>query len=660
MSATNISACGCQSGACAVSLTPEPAAPPPGGEDSHAREARRERFILGSSALIYGLTLFFSDNIEALLGIWGLWAFYAVPYALCGWSIVLTAARLMARGDVFNEFTLMTGATLAAIALGEIPEAVGVMLFYRMGEYVQEGATARSVRSIRSLLASKPTTAHVVTPEGTVTQAVESVEPGQTIEVRAGEKIPLDGEVLAGTSEVDQSPLTGESVPVIMREGAQVLGGSINLTGVLSVRVSSRFSDSHMARILDMVQNAAANKSPTERFITRFARYYTPAVVLGALLVATLPPLLLGQPWETWGYRALVLLVISCPCALLISIPLGYFGGIGAASKKGILVKGGTIFDDLAHIRTVVFDKTGTLTKGSFMVVAVVPAPGVEEAEIVRAALIAERASNHPIARSIRAYGDAAGGRIPRDTEGVTRREEEIAGKGMLVTVNDGRFLAGTADLIREHGYTPMDTAAASGAEAGAVVHVAHNDRYLGFILVNDTLKEDARSTIVDLKAAGIQTYMLTGDREQAAAWVAGELGLNGYWSGLLPEGKVQAMQALGSGAQAMFVGDGINDAPILATARVGVAMGGMGAEAAIEAADVVIVNDAPSRVVALFRLSRKVRAIVWQNIVLALSVKTGFMVLGVVGLSGLWEAVFADVGVALLAVLNSTRAMRS
>ncbi|MCL2001389.1 MAG: HAD-IC family P-type ATPase, partial [Planctomycetes bacterium] len=376
------------------------------GEDSppHACEERREIRVLAISGVLFVCALLFEEGLENRLGIHFAWLAYAIPYLVCGSSIIRTAGRALLRGDVFNEFTLMTLATLAAIAIAELPEAVGIMLFYRCGEFLQERAAGNSRRSISRLMASKPNQAHVLQDGQTVDRPVESVLPGQRIAVRAGEKIPLDGVVLTGVSTVDQSPLTGESIPVNVQEGDQVLGGAINLASVLTVEVSRPFAQSHIARILELTEHASANKSPTERFITRFARYYTPAVVVAALLAAAVPPLFLGGDWRDWVYRALVLLVIACPCALLISIPLGYFGGIGAASRRGILVKGGAVFDNLQQVNSVVFDKTGTLTQAACKVSRLAAAPGVSEEELLRAAYIAESCSNHPLARAIVQY----------------------------------------------------------------------------------------------------------------------------------------------------------------------------------------------------------------------------------------------------------------
>ena len=623
-----------------------------GSDDAQA--VRNEIRLLVFCAVVFFGVMIFSDRILAAFGIWGLRILYAVPYLACGLSIFRSAFDGIRSGQYLNEFTLMCGATVAAVILGELPEAVGVMLFYRVGEFFQERASAGSRRSIKNLLASKPSSANVLENGSVVVKPVEEVSVGQQVQVRAGEKIPLDGLVISGRSQVDQSPLTGESMPVSVDNGSRVYGGAINLSGVITVEVTSRFADTHMARILDMVEHAAMRKSPTERFITRFARYYTPAVVAAAFLVAVLPPLLIpGATFQTWVYRALVMLVISCPCALIISIPLGYFGGIGAASRKGILVKGGNVLDGLLHVDTVVFDKTGTLTQGVFAVTDVLPAPGVSAEDLLRAALTAEARSNHPIARSIMAQAETMG-LSPQPVTGGDSAAFELPGKGMEAMADGVRYLAGTSALLAQYGIPAEDR-----PHPGALVHVAKNNDYLGCILVSDVIRPEAAPAVAALTASGHKTFMLTGDREEAAAWVAGKIGLDGFRAGLLPEDKVRSMQELSDSARTAFVGDGINDAPILALSRVGIAMGGMGSEAAIEAADAVILNDSPAKVPLLFAIARDVRAIVWQNIFLALGIKTAFMALGVAGLSGLWEAVFADVGVALLAVLNSTRIMR-
>ena len=625
-------------------------------------DQRRELIKMGVSALLFAIGMVADERLAAYMPAWLVIAvFYALPYILCGYEVLSVGLKSILKGDFFNEFTLMGGATIAAIALGQLPEAVGVMLFYCVGEFVQERAAGRSRRSIKALLAARPSIAHEMLPDGTTRDVEpEALGPGSHILVRPGEKIPLDGAVLEGESQVDTSPLTGESVPQRIAPGSRVLAGTINLNAALRVEVTTAFADSSIARILEMVENAVARKAPTERFITRMARWYTPAVTGIALLVAVLPPLFGLGPFSQWIYRALVLLVISCPCALLISIPLGYFGGIGAASRRGILIKGGAVLDSLRDIRVAALDKTGTLTEGVFEVNAVLPAPGISEAELLAAAALAESRSNHPIARSVLRAAQNRG--IDADDTCLTSMEE-MPGMGVvanLTTNNDAasstaatELLAGNAALLTSRGLTPVEVNI-----PGSVVQVAKGGKVLGALVVADRLKPQSPQAIEALRHLGVQHIaMLTGDREEQARPVAQQLKLDSLRAGLLPEDKAGALEALGPVKNTIFVGDGINDAPVLATAGVGVAMGGLGAEAAIETADVVILDDNPARLPELLRIARRTRAIVWQNIVMALGIKGLFMALGIVGLSGLWEAVFADVGVALMAVLNAARA---
>ena len=610
---------------------------------------------MGVSAVLFALGMLADTRLETFLPSWlVLGLCYVLPYALCGYDVLRQMLRNIMRGDIFNEFTLMGGATIAAIALGQLPEAVGVMLFYRIGEFMQERAAGNSRRSVKALLAARPTTAHeLLDDDATRDVNPEELGPGSRILVRPGEKIPLDGTVLEGESQVDASPLTGESVPVRLSPGGQVHAGTINLNGALTVEVTAPFAESSIARILEMVENAAARKAPTERFITRLARWYTPAVSGLALLVAVLPPLFGLGGFQEWIYRALVLLVISCPCALLISIPLGYFGGIGAASRRGILIKGGAVLDNLRDIRVAAFDKTGTLTEGVFEVNAVLPMPGVSREELLSAAALAESRSNHPIARSVLRAAQAAGLDTEKDIAVGAMRE--IPGKGVEVTAGGAQLLAGNAALLEAHKITPLPV-----DMPGSVVQVARDGRALGALVVSDRIKPQAPGALEALRRLGVDVLaMLTGDRRSQARPVASELGLDVLKADLLPEDKASALEALGPTRQTLMVGDGINDAPVLATAGVGVAMGGLGSEAAIETADVVILDDNPQRLPELLRIARRTRRIVWENIVLALGIKGLFMGLGIVGLSGLWEAVFADVGVALLAVLNASRAGR-
>ena len=635
--------------------------------------AGREIILLATSGLIFSLALFFETKVGAGGGLWAIRLAYIIPYMLCGIAIFRGAYEEMRKGNFFNEFTLMSIATVAAIGLGELAEAVGVMLFYRLGEFFQERAATGSRRSIAALVAAKPILARLVLDGQTREIGVEEVAVGDLLEVRAGEKIPLDSLVVVGESQADQSPLTGESLPVRLSAGATALAGSINLSGTLRLRAVSLYADSHMARILDMVENAGQRKSPTERFISRFAHWYTPTVVALAVLVALVPPLFASDAdFAVWLYRALVLLIISCPCALLISIPLSYFAGIGAASRFGVLVKGGNVLNGLLQVDTVVFDKTGTLTEGRFSVAGLYPAKGVDEDELLRAAFIAEQHGSHPIAQAVCRYRDEL--KMNEDQEQLPD-SDEYPGKGMAARYGQARFFAGTKAFLEENDVAIDDAATQEPPteRPGALVYVARDGRFLGSILVTDTIKADAASAIAGLKKQGLNTFMLTGDHEKSAAWVAKECALGGFRAGLLPEEKVAALEeayllrpggkasgaahgAAHGAARVAFVGDGINDAPVLALSRVGIAMGGIGAAAAIEAADAVIMGDSPAQVAKLFRLAKEVRINVYQNIALALGVKAAVMVLGVAGISGLWGAIFADVGVALLAVLNASR----
>lgn len=583
----------------------------------------------------------------------GEYAVFIPAYLLSGWTVLKSAGRNSLRGQVFDENFLMTIATLGAIAIHQLPEAVAVMLFYRVGELFQEYSVRRSRRSIKALLEVRPDTANLKINGSVKAVSPEAVQVGELILVKPGEKIPLDGKVLEGNSQVDTSTLTGESVPRTVRVGETVLAGMINQTAVLTLQVTKLFGESSIAKILDLVENATNKKAATEKFITRFARYYTPIVVILSLAVALLPPLFIsGETHEEWVYRALVLLVISCPCGLVISIPLGYFGGIGGAAKRGILVKGSTFLDTLTAVKTVVFDKTGTLTQGVFKVIQVVPKNGFLEADLLTLAAKVESHSTHPIAQSIReAYSQ------PIDEANVTDYEE-IPGYGIRATVDHRMVVAGSDRLLHRENID-HDTCDVEGT----VVHLAVDHRYAGYILIADEIKDDAVQAIQDLKRLGIQqTVMLTGDNEAVAQAIAKRLGLDAYVAELLPEGKVEAMEQFLSQAakgKVVFVGDGINDAPVIARADVGMAMGGLGSDAAIETADVVIMTDAPSKVAEAIQVARKTRQVVVQNIVLAMTVKVLFIILGMLGVATLWEAVFADVGVALLAILNATRALK-
>ncbi|MEH2156030.1 heavy metal translocating P-type ATPase [Nostoc sp.] len=603
---------------------------------------------------LYAPGVIFENQLHNTFYSIGEYLLFIPAYLLSGWSVLKTAGRNILRGRVFDETFLMTVATIGAIAIHKLPEAVGVMLFYKIGELFQDIAVSRSRNSIKALLEVRPDNANIQIEGELKKVSPETVNIGDIIVVKPGEKIPLDGEIIDGNSQVDTSALTGESVPRTVRLGETVLAGMINKTGVLSIRVTKLFDESSIAKILDLVQNAKSKKAETEKFITKFARYYTPIVVFTSLTVAILPPLFIsGATSSEWIYRALILLVISCPCGLVISIPLGYFGGVGGAARRGILVKGSTFLDTLNAVNTVVFDKTGTLTEGVFKVAKIVPLNGWNEQELLQLAAQVESHSNHPIAQSIR---KAYGGKID---EFEVRDYEEIAGYGIRAKVENKVVIAGSDRLLHRekiaHDNCQLE---------GTVIHLAVDDIYAGYIIIADQLKEDAREAIQALKRMGVErTVMLTGDNQAIASRIAQQLGIDTYKAELLPEEKVNAIEKLlstaGKHGKVAFVGDGINDAPVIARADVGMAMGGLGSDAAIETADIVIMTDAPSKVAEAIQIARKTRKIVWQNIGFALAVKGVFIGLGILGIATMWEAVFADVGVAMLAILNATRAMK-
>ena len=579
---------------------------------------------------------------------------YAVlipAYLICGWQVLTTAGRNIVKGRVFDENFLMAIATIGAIAIHELPEAVGVMLFFQVGELFQDYSVGRSRQSIRALLEVQPNTASLKTDSGIREVSPETVNIGDIVIIRPGEKVPLDGEIVAGNSQVDTSALTGESMPRSVAVGETVLSGMINQSGLLTVEVTKPFNDSSISRILELVENASSKKAETQKFITRFAQYYTPVVVILSLAVAILPPLFLpGETRAEWVYRALVLLVISCPCGLVISIPLGYFGGIGGAAKRGILVKGSTFLDTLTQVGMVVFDKTGTLTQGKFRVIEVVPEGNLNPQELLAIAAQIESLSNHPVAQSIvQSYGKSV-------DRSAIQNYEEIAGHGIRAQVNGRTVLAGNDRLLHRENI-PHEVCTVEGS----VVHIAIEGKYAGRIMVADALKEDAAETVKSLHAQGIETAMLTGDSQSVADSIAKQIGLDQYRAELLPEDKLTALETFLSQAakrkkKVVFVGDGINDSPAIARADVGMAMGGLGSDAAIETADVVIMTDAPSKVVRAIAIAHRTRRIVWQNIIFAMIVKAVFITLGIFGLASLWAAVFADVGVALLAILNAGR----
>ncbi|BDI16127.1 zinc-transporting ATPase [Nostoc cf. commune SO-36] len=622
----------------------------------HGGEFNLKNEVLSLVAIlsIYAPGVIFENQLHNTFYSIGEYLLFIPAYLLSGWSVLKTAGRNILRGRVFDETFLMTVATLGAIAIHKLPEAVGVMLFYKIGELFQDIAVSRSRNSIKALLEVRPDYANLQTAGELKKVSPETVNIGDIIIVKPGEKIPLDGEIIDGNSQVDTSALTGESVPRTVRLGETVLAGMINKMGVISIRVTKLFDESSIAKILDLVQNAKSKKAETEKFITKFARYYTPIVVLTSLAVAILPPLFIaGTTSSEWLYRALILLVISCPCGLVISIPLGYFGGVGGAARRGILVKGSTFLDTLNAVNTVVFDKTGTLTKGVFKVVKIVPLNGWNEQELLQLAAKVESHSNHPIAQSIcKAYG----GKID---EFEMRDYEEIAGYGIKAKFENRVVIAGSDRLLHKekiaHDNCQLE---------GTVIHLAMDNIYAGYIVIADELKEDAREAIQALKRMGVKrTVMLTGDNQAIASCIAQQLGIDVYEAELLPEEKVNAIEKLlstaGKHGKVAFVGDGINDAPVIARADVGMAMGGLGSDAAIETADIVIMTDAPSKVAEAIQIAKKTRKIVWQNIGFALAIKGVFIGLGIFGIATMWEAVFADVGVAMLAILNATRAMK-
>ena len=594
------------------------------------------------------------------------WLLYLVPYLIIGWDVLARSLRNIANGQVFDENFLMALATVGAFGTGEYAEAVFVMLFYQVGELFQDYAVGKSRQSIAALMDIRPDTANLEGENGEIQEVdPEEVSVGSIVVIKPGQRVPLDGVVVEGTSALDTAALTGESVPRDVVPGDAVISGCVNQTGLLRVKVTRESGESTVSKILDLVENASEKKSTSENFITRFARYYTPCVVIAALalfLIPTLalaltpaasqPAFLLGTTWSNWLHRALIFLVISCPCALVISVPLSFFGGIGGASKCGILVKGGNYLEALAKTETVIFDKTGTLTRGTFTVTAVHPESGFTREQLLEDAALAERYSDHPISLSLQAACTSSldAGRV----SGV----EEIAGHGVLAQVDGRRVAVGNRRLMERQGVS-----AAPCELPGTIVYVAVDGAYAGHIVISDLPKEDAKAAIADLKANGVKkTVMLTGDTEAAAKAVAAELGVDEYHAELLPADKVEWMERLlaSSGGKTAFVGDGINDAPVLTRADIGIAMGALGSDAAIEAADIVLMDDKPSKIATAMRISRKTLRIAHQNIWFALIVKFAVMILGAFDLATMWEAVFADVGVAFIAILNATRWLKT
>ena len=588
--------------------------------------------------------------IAALIPLDGIWKglAFAVPYLVIGWDVLWSAVRNIAHGQVFDEKFLMAVATLGAFAIREYPEAAAVMLFYQIGEWFQSIAVGKSRKSIAALMDIRPEYA-VVLREGKEQEVdPEEVEIGEIIVLKPGERIPLDGTVIEGAGSVDTSALTGESLPADKTVGDTVLSGSINLSGVLKVKTSSEYAESTVARILELVENSSEKKARIENFITRFARWYTPLVVISAVLLAVIPPLFLSGSWADWINRALIFLVVSCPCALVVSVPLSFFGGIGGASRDGILVKGANYLEMLSKADTVVFDKTGTLTQGSFAVDAVHPSE-ISAEELLDIAAAAESYSSHPIAESV---VSAFAGDIDRNRIGEIK---EIAGMGIEAQVDGKTFFLGNGKLMEKAGAVWHECHL-----SGTAIHISEDSSYMGHIIINDQIKPEVRESINKLKELGIkQTIMLTGDSEKVAKAVAEKIGVDSYMAELLPAQKVTAVEdLLGSGAHVAFVGDGINDAPVLSRADVGIAMGALGSDAAIESADIVIMDDRISRLPLAIKIAHRTMRIVHENIILALGVKFAILILSAFGLTNMWWAVFGDVGVLIVAVLNAMRCM--
>lgn len=603
------------------------------------------RIIIGAAVLATAVMLNLNNE-------WLRIALFIISYIIVGGDVVKRAVNNIFKGQVFDENFLMSIATIGAFFIGEYPEGVAVMLFYQVGELFQSYAVGKSRKSIASLMDIRPDYANVKKGDELVKVDPDEVQIGDIIVIKAGEKIPLDGKVIEGSSMIDTSALTGESVPREVEVGSDILSGCININGVITAEVTKEFGESTVSKILDLVENASSKKSNSEQFITKFARYYTPVVVVIAVFLAIIPPLVIdGATFSDWIYRALAFLVVSCPCALVISIPLSFFGGIGGASKKGILVKGSNYLEALAETEIVVFDKTGTLTKGVFNVQEIHP-EGVSKEELLELTAYVESYSNHPISLSLkRAYSkEIDNGRISD--------VEEISGHGVIATVDGKKVMAGNIKLMKM-----MDIPYFKGELIGTVVHVAVNNKYIGYIVIADEVKEDSAQAIKELKAANIkQTVMLTGDNKSVGSKVAKELGLDKVYAELLPADKVEKLEELFSQkskkGKLAFVGDGINDAPVLARADIGIAMGGLGSDAAIEAADIVIMTDEPSKIATAMKISKKTLKIAHQNIVFAIGIKIIVLILSAFGITTMWAAIFADVGVTIIAVLNAFRAL--
>lgn len=612
----------------------------------HSINGKLQIIKIGLSIVIFLIAVLMntSENIRFI--------FFLIAYLISGGDVLLKAIKNIIKGQVFDENFLMGLATFGAFAIKEYPEAVMVMILYQIGEFLQDKAVEKSRKSISELMNIRPDYANLETENGIIKKNPTDIKIGNIIIVKAGEKIPLDGKVIEGEASVDTSALTGESVPRRLKTGDKAISGCINQNGLLRIKVEKEFKESTVSKILELVEHASSKKAKTENFITKFAKYYTPAVVLGAIFLALLPPIILHSGFQIWFQRALTFLVISCPCALVISVPLGFFAGIGGASKNGILIKGSCYIETLANTETVVFDKTGTLTKGTFKVTQINPINTTKE-ELLKYTTLAECYSNHPIAISLKKEFSN-----PLDTS-LVKDVEEIAGNGIKAIVNGEEILTGNSKLMELYGieYQPEKV-------SGTILYTAKNKKYIGYIVISDELKEDTEKAIKNLKGILKDTVMLTGDSYLAAENFAEKIGINKFYAELLPDQKVEKLEELidnkNKNKSVIFVGDGINDAPVITRADAGIAMGGLGSDAAIEAADAVIMDDNPNKIYKTILIARKTMSIVIQNIVFALGVKALFLILGAMGFVTMWGAVFADTGVALLAVLNSLRALRA
>lgn len=612
----------------------------------HSVNGKLQIIKIGLSIAIFLIAVLMnaSENIRFI--------FFLIAYLISGGDVLLKAIKNIIKGQVFDENFLMGLATFGAFAIKEYPEAVMVMILYQIGEFLQDKAVEKSRKSISELMNIRPDYANLETENGIIKKNPTDIKIGNIIIVKAGEKIPLDGKVIEGEASVDTSALTGESVPRRLKTGDKAISGCINQNGLLRIKVEKEFKESTVSKILELVEHASSKKAKTENFITKFAKYYTPAVVLGAIFLALLPPIILHSGFQIWFQRALTFLVISCPCALVISVPLGFFAGIGGASKNGILIKGACYIETLANTETVVFDKTGTLTKGTFKVTQINPINTTKE-ELLKYTTLAESYSNHPIAISLKKEFST-----PLDTS-LVKDVEEIAGNGIKAIVNGEEILTGNSKLMELYGieYQPEKV-------SGTILYTAKNKKYIGYIVISDELKEDTEKAIKNLKEILKDTVMLTGDSYLAAENIAEKIGINKFYAELLPDQKVEKLEELidnkNKNKSVIFVGDGINDAPVITRADAGIAMGGLGSDAAIEAADAVIMDDNPNKIYKTILIARKTMSIVIQNIVFALGVKALFLILGAMGFVTMWGAVFADTGVALLAVLNSLRALRA